>query len=88
MDNVTLEFNDDALRLAADLALARQTGARGLRSILESTLLDVMYEVPSRSDVRRVIVTADAIAGHARPLLLNGKHQALSWGDDSLKEAA
>ncbi len=88
MDNVTLDFNDDALHFAADLALTHQTGARGLRSILENTLLDVMYEIPSRSDVRRVVVTADAIAGHARPTLLNSKQQPLSWGDGSLKEAA
>lgn len=88
MDDVVLEFNDDALRLAADLALKRQTGARGLRSILENTLLDVMYEVPSRSDVRRVRVTAEAIAGHTRPTLLNGHNQPLAWGDETLDAAA
>ena len=70
------------------MALERQTGARGLRSILENALLDVMYEVPSRSDVRRVVVTAESITGHARPALLNGKQQALKWGDEALDKAA
>ncbi|MGH2524887.1 MAG: AAA family ATPase, partial [Anaerolineales bacterium] len=88
MDNVELVFADEALRLAADLALKRQTGARGLRAILESTLLDVMYIIPSRSDVRRVVITADAIAGRARPLLLGSNGRALTWGDEPLEDAA
>ncbi|MGH2524552.1 MAG: ATP-dependent Clp protease ATP-binding subunit ClpX, partial [Anaerolineales bacterium] len=83
-----LVFADEALRLAADLALKRQTGARGLRAILESTLLDVMYIIPSRSDVRRVVITADAIAGRARPLLLGSNGRALAWGDEPLEDAA
>ena len=88
MDDVELAFNDDALHLAADLALQQQTGARGLRAILESTLLDVMYEIPSRSDVRRVVVTADAIAHRAHPLLIGEGGQALRWGEDELEDAA
>ena len=88
MDEVVLTFNDDALHLAADLALQQQTGARGLRAILESTLLDAMYEIPSRSDVRRVVVTADAIAHRAHPLLVGESGQALSWGEDELEDAA
>ncbi len=81
MDNVELTFNDDALHLAADLALKQQTGARGLRSILETTLLNVMYEIPSRSDVRRVVVQAEAIANRAHPLLLGEADAPLSWGE-------
>jgi ATP-dependent Clp protease ATP-binding subunit ClpX len=92
MDNVELVFTDDALHFTADLALKQQTGARGLRSILESTLLDVMYEIPSRSDVRRVIVNADAIAHRARPVLLSEKGNVLSWslkdGEEDLEDAA
>ena len=88
MDNVELVFDDAALRLAADMALQQQTGARGLRSILEGALLDVMYEIPSRSDVRRVVVHADAIAHRRRPLLVGEDGRPLNWGEDKLDEAA
>jgi ATP-dependent Clp protease ATP-binding subunit ClpX len=63
MDDVELAFTDDALDTAADEALKHGTGARGLRSILEQTLLDVMYELPSLSQVNKCIVDADAILG-------------------------
>ncbi len=88
MDEVELTFTDDALSTAADLALKHETGARGLRAILESTLLDAMYEIPSRSDVRRVVVNADAIAHRAHPVLLNEGGQALRWGEEDLEDAA
>jgi ATP-dependent Clp protease ATP-binding subunit ClpX len=88
MDEVELTFTDEALHLAADLALKQQTGARGLRAILESTLLDAMYEIPSRSDVRRVVVNADAIAHRSHPLLLSASGAALSWGGEDLEDAA
>ena len=65
MDNVELVFTDEALDAAADEALKFKTGARGLRSILESTLLDVMYELPTLKDVARCVVDADAILGKA-----------------------
>ena len=61
MDNVELAFTEDALEAAAELALQHKTGARGLRTILEDTLLDVMYELPSMSDVKECMVNADAI---------------------------
>ena len=63
MDKVELVFTEDALEAAAKAALKQKTGARGLRSILEQTLLDVMYELPSMSDVSRCTVDADAILG-------------------------
>ncbi|MCC6192028.1 MAG: ATP-dependent Clp protease ATP-binding subunit ClpX [Anaerolineales bacterium] len=88
MDSVELTFTPDALERTVELALQRQTGARGLRSILERTLLDVMYEVPSRSDVRRVVVCGEAIAGQARPLLLGENGRASGWGDEALDQAA
>lgn len=65
MDNVELIFTDDALSAAAEQALQHKTGARGLRTILEQTLLDVMYELPSMNDVHQCIVNADAILGKA-----------------------
>ncbi len=69
MDNVELVFSDEALAEAAEQALLQKTGARGLRTILERTLLDVMYELPSMEGVRRCIVGTDAILGNARVTL-------------------
>ena len=63
MDNVSLSFTQEALEAAADMAIAQNTGARGLRSILEKTLLNVMYELPSLSGVTHCSVNVDAIQG-------------------------
>ena len=70
LDNVELEFDGDALDAIADLALDRGTGARGLRAILESVLLSVMYEVPSRSDIEKVIITKECIETGGAPTFL------------------
>ena len=70
MDDVELVFTEKALESAAELALAQKTGARGLRSILEQTLLDVMYELPSMSGVNRCVIDADNIKGTAEATLL------------------
>ena len=67
MDDVELEIATDALDLIADQAIARGTGARGLRAIMEEILLPVMYEVPSRKDVGKVIVTAETIREKVSP---------------------
>jgi ATP-dependent Clp protease ATP-binding subunit ClpX len=72
MDNVELVFTEHALEVAAELALKRETGARGLRTIIEDALLDVMYEIPSRRDVHRCVVTADVIRRLVQPELYNG----------------
>ena len=69
MDDVELAFTEDALEAAAEQALKHKTGARGLRTILEQTLLDVMYELPSMSSVRQCIVDADAIVGNTPAIL-------------------
>ena len=63
MDGVKLTFSDEALKAVAELAIARNTGARGLRSILESAMTEIMYEIPSRHDVAEVEITADCIKG-------------------------
>jgi ATP-dependent Clp protease ATP-binding subunit ClpX len=68
MDGVELVIETDALAAIADLALERQTGARGLRSILESVLLEPMFDVPGRSDVQRCIVTADSVRNKTAPI--------------------
>ena len=70
IDGVELEFGQGAAEAMADLALERGTGARGLRSIIEAVLEPVMYEVPSRSDVARIVVTADTVTHHAPPQIL------------------
>jgi ATP-dependent Clp protease ATP-binding subunit ClpX len=70
LDGVDLEFTDDALEAVADLAILRGTGARGLRAILEEVLLSVMYEVPSRKDVERVVITVEAVLQNVNPTLV------------------
>jgi ATP-dependent Clp protease ATP-binding subunit ClpX len=70
LDNVDLEFTDDALEAVADQANLRGTGARGLRAILEEVLMSVMYEVPSRKDVERVVITKEVVLEHVNPTLV------------------
>ncbi len=70
MDNVELEFSDEALAAIAKEALRRNTGARGLRSIIESIMRNVMYEVPSRDDVNKCVVTEEVVMQHADPVLV------------------
>ena len=67
MDGIKLTFEDEALRAIAHLAIERNTGARGLRSIMESIMQQTMYEIPSRDDVAEVIVTSDTVKTNAQP---------------------
>ncbi|HHW98069.1 MAG TPA: ATP-dependent Clp protease ATP-binding subunit ClpX [Firmicutes bacterium] len=75
LDGVTLEFKEEALRAVAKEAIARNTGARGLRSILEKAMLEVMYDIPSRTDVKKCVVTEEAIANQEPPLLITGSRK-------------
>lgn len=70
LDDVELEFEDEALREIAKAAIERKTGARGLRSIIENIMLDVMYELPSLDEVRKCIITRESVLGEANPVLL------------------
>ena len=70
MEDVELEFTDDALDAIADLALLRNTGARGLRAILEEVLLDVMYDLPGRADIGKCVITAETVRENANPTLV------------------
>jgi len=70
LDGVELEFKQDALDAIADQALLRGTGARGLRAILEEVLLNVMYDVPSRKDVAKVVITGEVVKGSVNPTLV------------------
>ncbi len=70
LDGVELEFGDDAIEAIADQAMLRGTGARGLRAIIEEVLLNVMYEVPSREDVAKVVVTKEVVLDNVNPTLV------------------
>ncbi len=70
MDNVELEIEKEALEEVADRALQINTGARGLRGILESTMTDVMYEIPSRNDIKKCVITKDTIVNKSEPKLV------------------
>lgn len=69
-DGVKLEFEEDALREVAHLAIERNTGARGLRSIIEATMRDIMFEVPSNKEIEKVIISKDTVLGEAEPTLV------------------
>jgi ATP-dependent Clp protease ATP-binding subunit ClpX len=77
-----LVFTEDALQLTAEMAIDRETGARGLRSILENSLLEIMYEIPSRPEIRGVVIDEDVIAGLQRPKLLGEDGRELSDTED------
>ncbi len=70
LDNVELEFSDDALEAVAELALLRGTGARGLRAILEEVLLEVMYDLPSRTDISKCVIDRAVVLDNVHPTLV------------------
>jgi ATP-dependent Clp protease ATP-binding subunit ClpX len=88
LDEVELVLTEDALEAIAEEAMGRKTGARGLRTIIEDTLLDVMYEIPSRSDVVKCVVNGETIRRKVRPLLLTQADRPVSWGEEELRESA
>ena len=69
MDHVELEFEEDAVRAIAKKSVERKTGARGLRAIMEETMMDTMFEIPSESLVRKCIITKEAVEGTGKPIL-------------------
>ncbi|WP_425066059.1 ATP-dependent Clp protease ATP-binding subunit ClpX [Reyranella sp.] len=75
MENVKLKFSDDALRAVAQKAIMRKTGARGLRSIMETVLLDTMYDLPSLDGVEEVVINREVIEGRAQPLYVHGERK-------------
>jgi ATP-dependent Clp protease ATP-binding subunit ClpX len=70
LDDIRLKFEPDALRAIARKAIARGSGARGLRAIIEDLMLDIMFELPSREDVREVVITQECVEGKAPPMLI------------------
>ena len=75
MEECDLEFRDDALLSIAKKAMERKTGARGLRTLLEKTLLDTMYDLPSASDINKVVIDKSVIESSNKPLLIYGKNK-------------
>jgi ATP-dependent Clp protease ATP-binding subunit ClpX len=76
MENVGLTFDPDALRAVAEKALKRGTGARGLRAILEHTMTDIMFDLPSRDDVREVVITRESVIDNQAPLVVTERARA------------
>ena len=81
-DHIELVFTEDSMWEIADAALARETGARGLRSIIENALLDVMFELPSRRDVSKCVITKETISQHIRPTLVTSAGADVDDTDD------
>jgi ATP-dependent Clp protease ATP-binding subunit ClpX len=83
LDRVELVFTNEALDAVAEEALKQRTGARGLRTIIEEVLLDIMYEVPSRTDVKKVMINGDVITSHNKPLLVTrSDRSATAYSED------
>ena len=88
IEDVALEFTEDALRATARQALRRRIGARGLRSIIEERLLDIMYEIPSRDDIRRCQITGGTITDNEPPVLYNQDGRIIEENPLELDRAA
>ncbi len=88
MDDIELEFEDEALALIARKAIERKTGARGLRSIIEEKMLDIMYELPTMENVQKCIVTKDTIENGTEPTLVLADKKNSRTKENSSKESA
>jgi ATP-dependent Clp protease ATP-binding subunit ClpX len=89
LDGVELVFTEDALEAAAEEAMRHKMGARSLRTVIEDTLLDVMYEIPSHPDVKKCVVDAEAIHGRRRAILLTAGGQVVEvFGEGARGETA
>ena len=87
MDGVNLRFEDDAIREVAHEAITRKTGARGLRSIMENTVMDPMYTVPSDTTIKECIVTKDSVRGKSKPELVHEKTEKIKTGKKAVSSA-
>jgi ATP-dependent Clp protease ATP-binding subunit ClpX len=87
-DGVELVFTDEALAACAEQAVRHRTGARGLRTVLEDTLLDVMYEIPSRGDVKKCIVGGETMTGHKKPVMITQSGQTVEALEPPEEESA
>ena len=88
MDGVELEFQPEALEAIADITLERKTGARGLRSVFESILNDLMFDIPSDCTIEKIVVTEDSVVNNSKPLIrTNKKRKPIQLKSDDLKKA-
>jgi ATP-dependent Clp protease ATP-binding subunit ClpX len=87
-DGIELVFSDDALKAVAQKALERETGARGLRSIIEEVLLEVQFELPSRRDVQKCVVTKETIERGIKPTLVTVAPDEADEADEADAESA
>ncbi len=85
-DNVELEFDEEALRAIADEAIKRSTGARGLRAIIEDTMTNIMYEIPSRDDIAKVVITKESIISKEEPTIIIGESKIKEAKSKKLKK--
>jgi len=88
MDNVELEFKDDAVRAVAREAMRRNTGARALRAIIEDIMLDVMYDIPSRPDIAKCVITREVVENHEPPILVSTQDRGKVRGKKQKEETA
>ena len=88
MDGVDLEIEEEALNLIAKKAIERKTGARGLRGILEETMLDIMYEIPSREDIEKCIITKETVENKVEPTLVLSDKKSSSKKTDKEESAS
>ena len=89
MDEVDLDFDSEALTLIAKKAIERNTGARGLRGIIEEIMMEIMYEIPSREDIEKCIITKDAVQNNSEPtLVLSEKRKKRASKKDDSEESA
>ena len=78
LDDVELEFKPEALSVIGQKAIEQKTGARGLRTIIEEIMLNIMFEIPSRDDIDRVVITKDAAEKTGEPLFYNSEGELVS----------
>ncbi len=88
MDDIRLTFEEDAIRAVAHESFERKTGARGLRAILEDAMMEAMYELPSRRDVKECVITKDVIEKKAKPALFGRNHKVLGEKVSGLEEVS
>jgi len=85
MDGIEVEFEEQALMDVAQIAIKKKTGARGLRAILEQTMLDVMFEIPTNDKINKVIITHESIVGAENPKLIEGERKSKEMAKPNLK---
>ncbi|VAX30608.1 ATP-dependent Clp protease ATP-binding subunit ClpX, partial [hydrothermal vent metagenome] len=77
-ENVKLKFTDSAIRAVAQKAIKRKTGARGLRAVLEDSMLDIMFEIPGSKNIEEVVISEEVIKNNEKPLLVYSKQKQAS----------